>query len=1270
MKQDQPPHLYTGPRVLVPLNVEALVVTNLIHKEKNFSTASRNYVSLSRYGSLGPMPFTYSTGGAHPVVGVTLHWVLPDALKHGQSPGKGNTHITFPLVPNRWLVVRYAPPDKNNSNKRALTAWVIQSDYLGNGGTNSFAEPGVVPLEPTMIGKSTPLESWQGEQEESRLFLDANGSGQVTFNAFTADIFNVFAFEDDLSTVQLPPGRLTYLVAGWYSDPEKDILAPGTSETRWKEIMDILKWQVHQPQTPEYPTQLLCHGMVYDVFWHGPDYKELCTDDEKPLMGVPVTSQTFSDACPGQKTVKAEIAVGHTPLDALASLVQYQLDLAPDPPAYDARRLLEAFFYDELNDYRSPQVDLRLNEKIRQTWFHSTPGGSWWSVVAAENPNPITGKETTPPPILTTEQREKLIALNQAQQTLDQREQELTSLQRELYQLEWKIGRGKSPFTTPPPPQSILNQVEEAGEAVKESVQTLLGDVNTRGSIKQAEKARDDARTALAQILGHQLNIVQNNLPRFWHPAEPVLLITGAQANFKHGPDGRLQDDGTLFCRLTGQTLTGITLLYNPTQKTMTLVPYPDTDSCKNPVQDNCAVIDNTLLQLSLPNPGKLPPEIAALLVETWLLDTRNGEAMVDMALEQMQKSVSPEEKNQLVTQVQDQQRKFATVPLFISPPLMLVADTGKPFIEPSPIAVSPWQAPWSPLYMDWKITWYPAPDNPDLWDFNHNSGTPLHYQWKGKLLTENGITLNGRTLLTPNAAEQLGIQLKDRLDKSPPLIDSKELRDLVDRFKNWDILAQSLSGFNDQLVQLIQDFLPLPQVRDLLGDTAPVIPIPGSTDLKNLPPFFPLRAGQLALKELRIVDDFGQVYDPIEGADAVSMIAGPEVGLNKDGTMEPPDTPPREVTRTLFPPRIIQDTRLLFRFVSGSDDNREIDIDPADTPVCGYLLHNYLDKSLGVYDDRGNFLGSLFKVGGENTLLHWEPNPEQRVSVGQPPQIANSHLAGIVNGLLSQPNNATAFDNLLRELDKTITKLAPVGPRENQNLANLMGRPIAVVRAKLKFEFAGLPLYNQAWEKTGRKDTGGIEKVPFTVRLGGLQLPHDGLYGYFVNSDYHKFHVVYKDPDLLPNNEPYITPGNISLTCGETKATYVTMLIEPYSSVYAITGILPDKIISLPGYYSQAAVQNMAVTFRTGPLLTPAEQLRMVRPSKIYGHWTWIEHSGINITTQPIANTDTRAVLPGTPPGIRQGWLKLTGALKNDTGNKGDTNKPQVIGESYYEEK
>jgi hypothetical protein len=73
--------------------------------------------------------------------GVHLHWALPDALTQGiservQVPGQGRrpgeagangvgsgTTITFPAVPNRWLIIRTA---KNGAQKK----WVVESDFL------------------------------------------------------------------------------------------------------------------------------------------------------------------------------------------------------------------------------------------------------------------------------------------------------------------------------------------------------------------------------------------------------------------------------------------------------------------------------------------------------------------------------------------------------------------------------------------------------------------------------------------------------------------------------------------------------------------------------------------------------------------------------------------------------------------------------------------------------------------------------------------------------------------------------------------------------------------------------------------------------------------------------------------------------------------------------------------------------------------------------------------------------------------------------------
>jgi hypothetical protein len=75
---------------------------------------------------LEPGPFQRKTQ-LHPS-GVHLHWALPDGLCHGESPAPGSEPV-FPLIPNRWLVVRLQRP-VGSAPAPACRAWVVESDSI------------------------------------------------------------------------------------------------------------------------------------------------------------------------------------------------------------------------------------------------------------------------------------------------------------------------------------------------------------------------------------------------------------------------------------------------------------------------------------------------------------------------------------------------------------------------------------------------------------------------------------------------------------------------------------------------------------------------------------------------------------------------------------------------------------------------------------------------------------------------------------------------------------------------------------------------------------------------------------------------------------------------------------------------------------------------------------------------------------------------------------------------------------------------------------
>lgn len=114
-------------------------------------------------------------------------------------------------------------------------------------------------------------------------------------------------------------------------------------------------------------------------------------------------------------------------------------------------------------------------------------------------------------------------------------------------------------------------------------------------------------------------------------------------------------------------------------------------------------------------------------------------------------------------------------------------------------------------------------------------------------------------------------------------------------------------------------------------------------------------------------------------------------------------------------------------------------------------------------------------------------------------------------------------------------------------------------------------------------------------------------------------------------------------------------MLVDPRGIVHAGTGILPIQPLTIPGEYVEPALAQMEVTFRSGPQLTATEQLKMPTPANSQGKWSWIQHPSVTtweeITT--IAKSTANATLSDIPLSIREGWLKLTGALSDNDQTK-----------------
>ncbi|GAA1259775.1 hypothetical protein GCM10009665_57260 [Kitasatospora nipponensis] len=212
--------------------------------------------------------------------GVVLQWQLPEALAAGyDSPESG--HAAFPLVPNRWLVVRSHGP----VNARRAAGWVVHSDYLDHDGPHgahgtaqSFAlNDGLSSLAATEWSLDRRVGSWVEMSEPAEgVFLTSVGPGLPTFAAYQPYNETVFTVHDSLVYPNGDPAladrSVGYQVVGWYSDGDADIPkdaagTPGLLLADLAEPADLLNaigWrQSDASQTP----RTLYSGTALGVAW-------------------------------------------------------------------------------------------------------------------------------------------------------------------------------------------------------------------------------------------------------------------------------------------------------------------------------------------------------------------------------------------------------------------------------------------------------------------------------------------------------------------------------------------------------------------------------------------------------------------------------------------------------------------------------------------------------------------------------------------------------------------------------------------------------------------------------------------------------------------------------------------------------------------------------------------------------------------------------------------------------------------------------------------
>lgn len=1243
------------PELIVPMHLDALVVNDSVIKRDTFRWWNFNYQGLNQFKSPEPEAGDRMVGGQKE--GIYLHWTLPRALRHGsQNPQTGS--IEFPLVPNRWLIVRLA-----GSGPRRACGWVLESDCPYSGQVLSVGveqtsmylvdaniikmwqnsgdpfrntvnlDPGSHQTQVANIGIPFPLEQGWQERAADTMFLTAVAPANPAFSIYYPHNTGVFSFYDDLAG--LDKDLLSYLVLGWYSDPGRDIMAgwqkAPASPDPYFDLLDRLQWNIVGTAAEKAATSFY-QGMSLDVDWdrHGG------APGNDPLQDI-------------RDHGKLNVAIGNTTIDAFTALIGQQVKARGYDPQITG--MLQAFQYDLLPLLNQVNGEDLLKLKIHREWFNSKPGGYRWNIVPRE------AKEDRPADLRPAESQ-WLSLLNQAQSSLDAGLRDLCARQWLLNATWWK--RGLDPDSMwPQSPPGVSNRLLEreldpanpdgiTGQVIREinRVNALYGQVPrpVKGGGYDPQKAFQQGIEDFARQKGLDDGKILKAAaaPRFWQSSNPVVIISGVE------PSPSAYADENLQVRLADQLVNGFTF-----------------DSRQ---------VDAGTVEKAVPMPGGLaglPALVPALIEEFFLLDPGGAGSIASLL------GCSADELARFIGD--HDPRNFQG----------LLPDFG----------LQAWSQPWNPMYMEWKIgyAYIPYRTGPQYnWTFD---GCDYYFSpGAGRPAAENREA-GGIAMLSPHAQTVFGSRLADFIRKYGSEAKLQDLYNCIGEVYQWKFLAQELNGLNQLLSLRDPRAYRRPSPQDLIGDGAVRVPVAALTgcqetdssagyalpgpyqgqvnDVPYLPngpviPFHGMRQGQFYFKELFLYDKFGRMLHIIQSGSSSGLFDAKNFPLIRDEALYADPGIIKDINSVAqLPPRLLQHARLSFELVDGKSAGEISGPDLNANPVCGWLIPNHLDKSILIYAPDGQSLGEFRLVENEAGIktAEWQAPPHSAIRSIDDLEAAAPQVR---HWLEADPvREARNFEAFLQAVDEALWTVDSPDSRRDRDLPVLIGRPLALIRACLQFELDGPPIGDTGWAATFNPPEPDFVNESFAVRLGDQATREEGLIGYFVEENYDVFNSV----AAPPADQAYIRQigpvgrkgdGNyLRLQFNPGSAVVLTLLLDPRAGVHALTGLLPVKRLDVPAAFIDGPLRRIEVGFHVGPMLTGmqatpsqgeaapqfGQAVGYPFPAGQNGTWSWWEADADSGQWKgyDLLNTASAVQLPGGPASLREGILQLLTDIKRD---------------------
>jgi hypothetical protein len=1226
------PALDRQTRVLVPVDVQALFVP-----AGSAEPMVRVPLSLSAPDGEKPAPPTpvLDPGKPRPA-GVHLHWAPPDALLRGSlGENSGANRLQLPPLPDRWVVLRILVPLRAAAPH--VRGWVIEAD----------------------TAKAIPLESWpagaaavpQAGRTVAPDELTGSAGGSLNWVGVYDAAINRLAFFDPLEDLKsvTPDGvegsQAAYLVAGWWSTPSRDPLDGVQTRTSLGQRLTELRWALETDAEGGDTLQI---------------EREVRRQKQATLglntagryeQGTPVSSQRRATVPPATIAKQAFRPVTSIFADELTSVVQQE-------PSWPRSTLLHGCVYGvpiEKTDIVENRPDVRRVEvafgEAGDDLAAALTSASLASRDAADRraverllaafTGHVLDRIGTADGLVDVEEHEHAGAFVALPGGAGATERLLTGRQAASLAAGRKARAEQARRDAAPGPGTRISLFATSKSDLKKvTVDEQRGEAHRRAGGTAPEKApavetRDVVRPA----------------PRLHLPADPMIAIRGARRSLRHGGDGRFSPDKLLHCRWPSQVIRGID-----------------------------QVIEGREILPSLQS-GAIPEEVVLLAREVmlvnpylapWLARTAAGRRSLDTNAT-TRRLVAEAALRFGVDAIYDG-RTAAFQPATRAPgtPQVrvtdhLVADQLHRFslvlgTDPDPVGVTVWSQPWVPLWLDWEVEltssdrllgWrLAAVDYESVEDAAPDHST-RRFRGRSPLTTGTAATLAAAVRGWLAAEDQRDRDNAGEADEATEAALSR----IADAIENLDVLAVTLDGIREQLLGLkYEDGLVRPRKED--GSLGPPEPT-------GQPPVF-LRGGTIQLTRARIVDAFGRTLPlPVEATRVPvrSEVADMPAGLR-------------------LRPRLTLPARLLFRFIdpaaagSEADEARvdQVNADGMINPVAAFLLPDHIDEALEVFDSTGAPLGQIMHepIGGG---VMWEIAPGRE----GPPDAAPLHgltgaarhagffAAGIVTadarargGTAADPDRDSALTALLRAIDTTLWTVDTFRSLGSEHIAGLVGRPIAVVRARLSLDIAS------DFGLDGAAAAAALADRAFTVRVGELTRGDDGLLAYFVNDDYEHVHIVDKvvasmafesrrqrghlgqygtAPRVPPRREidhRYVVAED-ELVIRPNQTLILTLLMHPAGKVHLTSGVVPRKSLQLARDWVAPGLAVIAPSARVGPVLIDPATVRLPKISAFPKDQMFTRRDTPSTwKNDPILSATQAALLPDLPHEVQEGYIRI----------------------------